>query len=86
MSSRISSDLWIVQLSITTTEFWAGQGCMWSKRSLINAEKEVALKDPSSIVQSSMPVEVIAGKIEYLEEASSQICSHKGKHCTFFPV
>ena len=43
---------------------------MWSNRSLMKAVNKVVLKDPSTIIQSSMPVVVIAGKTEYLAEAS----------------
>ena len=69
ISSRTSGDLCILQLSMTTTEFGPGHGCMWSNRSLMNAVNRAVLKDPSTIVQSSMPVIVIAGKTEYLAEA-----------------
>ena len=59
---------------MTTTEFGPGHGCMWSKRSLMKAVNKAVLKDPSTIVQLSMPVVVIAGRTEYLA-AISQLSS-----------
>ena len=68
MSSRTSSDLWIAQLSMTTTEFLAGQGCMPSRRVSMNAAKESALNEPSMITHSSIPSREIAVRTEYLHD------------------
>lgn len=66
MSSMISGDLWMEQLSMTMTDFGAGNGCIFRRRSLMKAMNNSALKEPSMIVHSIMPSRVIAGKIEYL--------------------
>lgn len=54
------------QLSKTMTDFGPGNGCIFSRSSLINAMNNSALKEPSMIVHSIIPSRAIAGKIEYL--------------------
>ncbi len=56
----------MAQLSITMTEFGAGNGCIFPRRSLMNIVKSSVLKEPSMIMHSIMPSRVIAGRIEYL--------------------
>jgi len=75
--SRISGDLWITQLSMTITEFGAGNWFILPTRLLMNSKKSSPLKEPSTILQSSMPSIEIAGRTEYLVTrlASSRGCN-----------
>ncbi len=66
MRSRICCALWIAQLSMTMTDFAAGNGCMLPKRSSTNCVNSSVLNEPSTIIHSMMPSSVIAGRIEYL--------------------
>ena len=51
----MSGCLWIRQLSITITEFGAGNGCMLSRSPLINVVKDSMQKEPSTMLQCKNP-------------------------------
>lgn len=58
--------IWILQLSITFTEFQAGKGFIWSKRPSTNSRKSSVLYDPSTIFMDIIPLMEMAGRTEYL--------------------
>ena len=55
IKSWMSGCLWILQLSITITEFRAGYGCMLSSKHSTNWVKVSVQNDPSTISQCRMP-------------------------------
>ena len=73
MSSWISGCLWIMQSSITMTEFGAGKGCIKSSNRLINFVNVCVQKDPSTTLQCKMPSRSeIEGRTEKLCSGQQQ--------------
>ena len=63
----MSGDLWIWQLSITTTELGAGNGSIRLRRRLMKRWKVTAQNEPSTTSQCMMPsLREIAGRTEKL--------------------
>ena len=64
--SHISGTLCICTLSITSTEFGSGHGCIWSSTPHTKLANSWPLKAWSITLRWMMPSKEIAGRIEYL--------------------
>ena len=81
--SHSSSDLWILVLSITMTDFFCGHGFIWSSTPLVNALNIKAVKGQSNISNAIIPSSDKAGRIEYLPQYIATCVSKKGTEITF---
>ena len=79
ISSLISGDLCIAQLSMMITDRRRGKGFILSRRPEMNSVKRIVLKVPWTTMQSTMPSTLMAGKREYLNY-EGWAHSHAGKH------
>ena len=72
MRFKMSGCLWMQQLSITITEFGAGNGCIWSRVHSMNLWNFSVSKEPSMMSQWRTPSSRdSAGSTEYLEHENS---------------
>jgi hypothetical protein len=64
------------------TEFGAGNGFIWSSRSLMNDANNVWLKEPLIISTYKIPWRDMAGRMEYLHRTISETYNEVWNVCT----
>ena len=69
--SQIPGTLWMAALSMTSTEFGIGQGCIWSSTLVTKSLNSLPVNVWSKTSKCRIPSSDNTGKIEYLEK-----CEH----------